>query len=758
MRAFVRYDSKGIIVPTSFVMKTNKPKVGNWVEISSTKSLTGQPLDSSRASKYLRAFVRYNGKNKIVPGSIVVRANVPTGNWTEITYNLSRPINSILRKINIQGNGNTIPPGSTTVSTTDGTDFGIVPQNTGSVKTYRIQNTGTEDLEVSSIDIIGADALSFTISSITLPVTLIPKQEVTFNLNFISATPSTKEATIRVNSNASFNNVYTFAVGAVVNPIVIFNSNSGVGTMVNQVIPEGSTEALTANSFTLADSTFTDWNTEIGGTGTSYADQAQYTIGSENVTLYAQWFSILNSFITTWQISSPKTVGFPLTAVGGANMTIDWGDGTIETGLGDNPQHSYDAGTYTVTVTGTYDRVHFSNDINNSSLDIISIDQWGITQWSTMNSAFYDCRNLQGNATDTPDLSNVTDMTYMFYNNNTFNQPIGDWNTSSVTNMSGLFKNTPYNQPLNNWDVSNVLDMGEMFNGASYNQPLDNWNVSSVTDMDAMFQYTGSFNQDISGWDVSNVTNMNNMFQYADSFNQPIGIWNTSSVTRMNSMFASSPSRTSLFNQPIGGWDVSNVTFMANIFNNADTFNQDISSWDVSSVTNMTSMFFQAVAFDQPIGNWDVSNVTNMNGMFSGATSFNQPIGNWNVSSVTDMGFMFYINSSFNQDISIWDTSSVTDMQRMFGSNGSFDQPIGNWNVSNVTNMYLMFYQSPFNQDLNSWNVSNVINMGSMFRDTTAFNKDLSTWSVNGVTSCSSFSQNTPQWTEPKPTFTNCTP
>ena len=655
MRAFVRYDSKGIIVPTSFVMKTNKPKVGNWVEISSTKSLTGQPLDSSRASKYLRAFVRYNGKNKIVPGSIVVRANVPTGNWTEITYNLSRPINSILRKINIQGNGNTIPPGSTTVSTTDGTDFGIVPQNTGSVKTYRIQNTGTEDLEVSSIDIIGADALSFTISSITLPVTLIPKQEVTFNLNFISATPSTKEATIRVNSNASFNNVYTFAVGAVVNPIVIFNSNSGVGTMVNQVIPEGSTEALTANSFTLADSTFTDWNTEIGGTGTSYADQAQYTIGSENVTLYAQWFSILNSFITTWQISSPKTVGFPLTAVGGANMTIDWGDGTIETGLGDNPQHSYDAGTYTVTVTGTYDRVHFSNDINNSSLDIISIDQWGITQWSTMNSAFYDCRNLQGNATDTPDLSNVTDMRYMFYNNNTFNQPIGDWNTSSVTNMSGLFKNTPYNQPLNNWDVSNVLDMGEMFNGASYNQPLDNWNVSSVTDMDAMFQYTGSFNQDISGWDVSNVTNMNNMFYEAETFNQPIGDWDVSNVLYMNYMF----SFTSSFNQPIGSWDVSSVIGMVRMFDDNQSFNQPIGGWNVSSVTDMVGMFY-GTTFNQPIGDWDVSSVDNMIEMFAGASAFNQPLGNWNLSNVSNMFKLFKTAISYNQDLSSWNVDNVT--------------------------------------------------------------------------------------------------
>ena len=34
---------------------------------------------------------------------------------------------------------------------------------------------------------------------------------------------------------------------------------------------------------------------------------------------------------------------------------------------------------------------------------------------------------------------------------------------------------------INNWDVSNVTDMSEMFqNATSFNQPLNNWNVSNV--------------------------------------------------------------------------------------------------------------------------------------------------------------------------------------------------------------------------------------------------------------------------------------
>lgn len=75
--------------------------------------------------------------------------------------------------------------------------------------------------------------------------------------------------------------------------------------------------------------------------------------------------------------------------------------------------------------------------------------------------------------------------------------------TSLITDMKDLFVGFPdYNQPLGTWDVSNVTNMSGMFNGSSYNRPLENWDVSGVTDMSEMF-YFSSFNQDISNWCVS---------------------------------------------------------------------------------------------------------------------------------------------------------------------------------------------------------------------------------------------------------------
>ena len=158
--------------------------------------------------------------------------------------------------------------------------------------------------------------------------------------------------------------------------------------------------------------------------------------------------------------------------------------------------------------------------------------------------------------------------------------------TTKVTDMYGLNTNSGFNQDISSWDVSNVTDMSYMFliNElvlTDFNQDISSWDVSSVTDMGGMFWNT-AFNQDIGAWDVSSVTNMSNMFRDNSSFNQPIGNWDVSGVTYMGSMFFSNQ----VFNQPIGDWDVSSVTNMNGMFEDASSFNQDLNSWDVTNVTN----------------------------------------------------------------------------------------------------------------------------------------------------------------------------
>ena len=131
--------------------------------------------------------------------------------------------------------------------------------------------------------------------------------------------------------------------------------------------------------------------------------------------------------------------------------------------------------------------------------------------------------------------------------------------------------NSTYGE-INTWDTSLITDMsGLFFNSYSFNGDISDWDVSNVTDMSYMFSNNHDFNQNLLGWDVSSVTNMLNMFAGAESFNQDISGWNVSSVSDMVYMFYGAES----FNQDISGWNVSSVNDMMYMFDNADGLSDD---------------------------------------------------------------------------------------------------------------------------------------------------------------------------------------
>jgi len=455
----------------------------------------------------------------------------------------------------------------------------------------------------------------------------------------------------------------------------------------------------------------------------------------------------------------------------GYDYQVDWGDGTFDEHVTGNITHTYSVtGIYTVAITGDFPQIFFeklwSYDPNDNSLypdpttdnvKLLSIEQWGDIKWRSMKQAFMDCHNFTYNATDIPDLSNVNDMSSMFYGNilsggATFDQSLSDWDVSHIRNMHRMFWGADsFDQDLSGWNVSHVTDMSSMFYGAdSFDQDLSGWNVSQVTDMSSMFSQADRFNQNLSNWNVSNVTNMSSMFASTVSFNQDLSSWNVSNVTNMSGMFASTVS----FNQDLSSWDVSNVTNMSNMFASTVSFNQDLSGWDVSNVRSMGWMFASTASFEPDISGWDVSNVTDMTSMFFRNDSFNQDLSGWNVSSVTNMRYMFASAVSFNQDLSGWDVSNVTDMRSMFLLAASFNQSLSGWNVSNVANMGGMFQEATnFNQNLNSWDISHVTYMGGMFQKATSFNQNLNSWDVSHVTNmdemfkgAKAFDQNLSNW------------
>ncbi|HJM48056.1 MAG TPA: BspA family leucine-rich repeat surface protein [Candidatus Marinimicrobia bacterium] len=195
---------------------------------------------------------------------------------------------------------------------------------------------------------------------------------------------------------------------------------------------------------------------------------------------------------------------------------------------------------------------------------------------------------------------------------------INTWDISLMDELDSMFGYPNFNDDISNWDVSNVTNMSYLFSGAtSFNQDLSSWDVSSVESMGHIFYGATSFNQDLSSWDVSNVTNMYGSFWEATNFNGDISNWDVSSVTSMRNMFK----QASNFNQNMSSWNVSSVTNMYSIFHEASNFNQDISSWDLSSVTSTRNMFYDATSFNQDISLWDVSGVGNMSSMFHNANA-----------------------------------------------------------------------------------------------------------------------------------------
>ena len=200
------------------------------------------------------------------------------------------------------------------------------------------------------------------------------------------------------------------------------------------------------------------------------------------------------SFITTWTTTTAnESIKIP---VGGATgqYTVDWGDGSQNTVTG-NALHQYsDAGTYTVSISGDFTRIHLGDDRSNAQ-KLQSIQQWGDIQWSSMNNAFAYASNMVYNATDVPILSDVNDMSDMFLRASSFDGDIASWDVSGITDMSGMF-----------------------LRASSFNSDLNSWDVSGVTDMSYLFSLTNAFDGDISSWDVSGVTNMNGLFWGADAF------------------------------------------------------------------------------------------------------------------------------------------------------------------------------------------------------------------------------------------------
>ncbi|AFM05869.1 surface protein 26-residue repeat-containing protein [Bernardetia litoralis DSM 6794] len=572
--------------------------------------------------------------------------------------------------------------------------------------------------------------------------------------------PTLEATSIHTNSNKTTAHIYWIKSGSGNNRIVVLKAGSAVNT--NAPIDNITYTANTAfGTGTALDGGFVVYNgkgSQVDITGLTEGTTYHVTIFEYNKDCgsnqnYKTGTPLTTSFVaserpfrTTWVTTdgaTPNTGKITIPTTGtGYNYNITWinltntgvGDGSVTgittnnyqiTGLANND-------TYEIAITGAFPRFYMNNNATEKA-KLQTIEEWGTQVWTSMGKAFWRCSNLTYNATDIPNLSNVTDMSYMFSSCSNFNGNIGNWDTQNVTDMSSMFSNAiTFNQDIENWNTAAVTNMSNMFSGCTnFNRNIGNWDTQNVTDMSSMFSNAITFNQDIGNWNTISVTDMSFMFQVATAFNQNIGNWNTQNVINMYGLFSSATN----FNQNIGSWNTGAVIHMLWMFADASAFNQDIGNWNTQAATNMSYMFREATAFNQDIGNWNTQAVTNMGGMFQNATAFNQDIGNWNTQNVINMYGLFSSATNFNQNIGSWNTGAVIHMLWMFADASAFNQDIGNWNTQAVTNMGGMFQNATvFNQNIGDWNTQAVTNMSDMFQNATAFNQDIGAWNISNVT------------------------
>jgi hypothetical protein len=110
---------------------------------------------------------------------------------------------SPVKVISLSGTGTPDPTRTLKVSPTYSCDFGAVDQNSSVTKTIILENSGTDEITVSELDITGVDANRFSVVSPVSPSFTIPaKGSKEIAVQFTPESESSKYATLRIANNS----------------------------------------------------------------------------------------------------------------------------------------------------------------------------------------------------------------------------------------------------------------------------------------------------------------------------------------------------------------------------------------------------------------------------------------------------------------------------------------------------------------------------------------------------------------------------
>ena len=205
----------------------------------------------------------------------------------------------ITPEADLKGNGVSIADGDVVPSLADHTDFGSTPILSRITRTFTIENTGTGDLyltQANQISIIGANPDDFQLTVLPASHVVGAGSSVTFSVDFYPGSPGLKTAVISIGNSDRDENPYDFAIQgmATASYTVTYDGNGNTGGTApidpNSPYTYPATVTVLGNSGTLVKTnyTFSGWNTQSDGLGTTYQPADTFSIEGFT-TLYAIW-------------------------------------------------------------------------------------------------------------------------------------------------------------------------------------------------------------------------------------------------------------------------------------------------------------------------------------------------------------------------------------------------------------------------------------------------------------------------------------
>ena len=519
------------------------------------------------------------------------------------------------------------------------------------------ENTYSITYDLNGGTVSSENPATYTVNSNTITLNNPTKTGYTFKgWTGTDLAEKTMEVTIQEGSIENREYVANFEANTYT---IVFDRNTGSGSMSNQEATYDQATNLKENAFTKTGYSFTGWNTKEDGTGINYSNRESVmnlSTGTD-VTLYAQWspdyLMVMND--TNGETLPAFDNNFGITK---AQVEKVYTLNTRE--LPSNLQTSVDK-QWDVSEKQNGSIIAYALDTDSNSKYEIYICQDGGVKANPNSKKLF---NYYINATYM-DLSNLI--------------------TDDVTTMLAMFQ-----------ECGNLIDIaGE-----------ENWKTDNVESLRSTFNKCRSLTSlDVSNFNTERVTDMQKLFCCCSSL-QSLNLTNfdTTNVTSMYAMFYNCPKLTNL---DISSFDTTNVTDMSFMF----SIDSDIyAAGERSSLTN--------IVFGEQ---FKTDNVISMQGMFINCDKLNNlDVSNWNTSNVTNMSYLFSGCSALsNLNVSNWNTSNVTTMACMFADCSELTElNVSNWRTPNLTSCYFTFNQcyKLTNIDLSNWNMSNVINSDGMFQ------------------------------------------